>query len=62
MRLIEASDIFTTPNLNVINIKNDKGIRVSNFTLKFKFTKARKKAKPEEKSAASTQAKAGGAR
>ncbi|MEA1890388.1 MAG: PilN domain-containing protein [Pseudomonadota bacterium] len=62
MRLIEASDIFTTPNLNVINIKNDKGIRVSSFTLKFKFTKARKKAKPEEKSAASTQAKAGGAR
>lgn len=44
MRLIEGSEYFTTPNLNVINIKNDKGLRVSNFTLKFKFTK--KKDKP----------------
>ncbi|NOY16771.1 MAG: pilus assembly protein PilN [Gammaproteobacteria bacterium] len=59
MRLIEASDIFTTPNLNVINIKNDKGLRVSNFTLKFKFTKAKKK---PGKMAASTQARPGGGR
>ncbi len=59
MRLIEASDIFTTPNLNVINIKNDKGLRVSNFTLKFNFTKAKKK---PGKMAASTQAKPGGGR
>ena len=63
MRLIEAAEIFTTPNLNVINIKNDKGIRVSNFTLKFNFTKAKKKPKPDEKKAsASTQAKPGGAK
>ena len=63
MRLIEAAENFTTPNLNVINIKNDKGIRVSNFTLKFNFTKAKKKAKPDEKKAsASTQAKPGGAK
>ncbi|GMT39943.1 MAG: pilus assembly protein PilN [bacterium] len=57
MRLIEAAEIFTTPNLNVINIKNDKGLRVSNFILKFKFIKARKKAKQV---AASIQAKPGG--
>ncbi len=63
MRLIEAADVFTTPNLNVINIRNDKGLRVSNFTLKFDFTKAKKKAKPDKKKAAvSTQAKAGGAK
>ena len=42
MRLIEGSEYFTTPNLNVINIKNDKGLRVSNFTLKFNFIKAKK--------------------
>lgn len=61
MRMIEAAEIFTTPNLNVINIKNDKGLRVSNFTLKFKFTKVRKKAKQDEKQvAASIQAKPGG--
>ncbi|HEC27217.1 MAG TPA: pilus assembly protein PilN [Gammaproteobacteria bacterium] len=61
MRLIEAAEIFTTPNLNVINIKNDKGLRVSNFTLKFKFIKARKKAKQDKKQvAASIQAKPGG--
>ena len=43
MRLIESSEYFTTPNLNVINIKNDKGLRVSNITLKFKFIKTGKK-------------------
>jgi type IV pilus assembly protein PilN len=43
MRMIEGSEYFTTPNLNVINIKNDKGLRVSNFTLKFNFIKAKKK-------------------
>ncbi|GMR06964.1 MAG: type 4a pilus biogenesis protein PilN [Gammaproteobacteria bacterium] len=63
MRLIESAEIFTTPNLNVINIKNEKGLRVSNFTLKFNFVKARKKPKPDEKQvAASTQAKPGGAK
>ncbi|NIA27710.1 MAG: pilus assembly protein PilN [Desulfobulbaceae bacterium] len=63
MRLIEAADVFTTPNLNVINIKNDKGLRVSNFTLKFNFTKAKKKPEPDEKQAgASTQATPGGAK
>lgn len=46
MRLIERSSIFTTPNLNVINIKDNKGLRASNFTLKFEFTKA--KEKPEQ--------------
>ena len=43
MRLIESSEYFTTPNLNVIKIKNDKGLRVSNFTLKFNFIKTKKK-------------------
>ena len=43
MRLIEGSEYFTTPNLNVINIKDNKGLRASNFTLKFQFTKAKKK-------------------
>ncbi len=63
MRLIEAADNFTTPNLNVINIRNDKGLRVSNFTLKFKFIKAKKKAKQKDKkTAASSQAKPGGAK
>ena len=47
MRLIEESEYFTTPNLNVIKIKNDKGLRVSNFTLKFKFTKPKAKPEPE---------------
>ena len=46
MRLIEGSDYFTTPNLNVINIRDNKGVRASNFTLKFEFTKAKKK--PEQ--------------
>lgn len=50
MRLIEDSEYFTTPNLNVINIKNSKGLRVSNFTLKFNFTKAKKKPEQENKS------------
>ena len=49
MRLIEDSYYFTTPNLNVINIKNNKGLRVSNFTLKFNFTKAKKKPEQENK-------------
>jgi type IV pilus assembly protein PilN len=52
MRLIEASDYFSTPNLNVINIKNSKGIRVSNFSLVFNFTKPKKKPEPEAKLAA----------
>ena len=43
MRLIESSEYFTTPNLNVINIKNENGLRVSNFTLKFNFVKTKKK-------------------
>lgn len=46
MRLIEGSSYFTTPNLNVINIKDNKGLRASNFILKFEFTKA--KEKPEQ--------------
>lgn len=46
MRLLERSSYFTTPNLNVINIKDNKGLRASNFTLKFEFTKA--KEKPEQ--------------
>ena len=45
MRLIEGSEYFTTPNLNVINIKDNKGLRASNFTLKFEFTKAKEKAR-----------------
>jgi type IV pilus assembly protein PilN len=49
MRLIEDSEYFTTPNLNVINIKNSRGLRVSNFTLKFNFTKAKKKPSEEDK-------------
>lgn len=49
MRLIEDSEYFTTPNLNVINIKDSRGLRVSNFTLKFNFTKAKKKPAQEDK-------------
>jgi type IV pilus assembly protein PilN len=62
MRLIEGSEYFTTPNLNVINIKNDKGLRVSNFTLKFSFIKAKKKPETEEasNSGKSTAKKKGG--
>jgi type IV pilus assembly protein PilN len=37
MRLIEGSEYFTTPDLNVINIKDTQGIRSSNFTMKFNF-------------------------
>lgn len=54
MRLIEGSEYFTTPNLNVINIKDNKGVRASNFTLKFQFTKAKKK---PEKTAQTTAGK-----
>jgi len=50
MRSIEGSEYFTTPNLNVINIRNDKGLRVSNFTLKFNFIKAKKKPEMEKNS------------
>jgi type IV pilus assembly protein PilN len=41
MRLIEDSQYFTTPDLNVINIRDNKrgGIRSSNFTMKFDFKK-----------------------
>jgi type IV pilus assembly protein PilN len=62
MRSIEASEYFTTPNLNVIKIKNDKGLRVSNFTLKFSFTKPKKKPEMKEKSNSgkSTAKKKGG--
>lgn len=49
MRLIEASEYFTTPNLNVINIKDNKGgLRASNFTLKFEFTKTKVKPGQQE--------------
>lgn len=46
MRSIEGSSYFTTPNLNVIKIRDSRGLRASNFTLKFEFTKAKKK--PEQ--------------
>ena len=48
MRLIEGSEYFTTPNLNVINIKNSQGLRVSNFTLKFNFVKSKKETEQDE--------------
>lgn len=35
MRQIESSEQFTTPNLNVINVKQAGGLRVSRFTMKF---------------------------
>ena len=48
MRLIESSEYFTTPNLNVINIKNSQGLRVSNFTLIFNFVKSKKESEQDE--------------
>lgn len=62
MRLIEGSDYFTTPNLNVIKIKNDKGLRVSNFTLKFNFIKAKKKSEEDGASTGESKANKKGAR
>lgn len=56
MRLIEGSEYFTTPNLNVINIKDNKGLRASNFTLKFQFTKAKKKPEKATQTAAGKSA------
>jgi type IV pilus assembly protein PilN len=43
MRLVEASDEFTTPNLNIIQVKKSGGIRVSNFTLKVRMKPQKKK-------------------
>ena len=43
MRLVEASDEFTTPNLNIIQVKKTGGIRVSNFTLKVRMKPQKKK-------------------
>jgi len=37
MRLIEASDLFTTPNLHVIKVIGSGGQRVSNFTINVKM-------------------------
>ena len=63
MRLIEGSEYFTTPNLNVINIKNDKGLRVSNFTLKFNFTNEKiKPANTDDQVAGATTASKKGAK
>ena len=42
MRLIEQSDMFTTPDLHVINVRNSGGLRVSNFTINVRM-KAEKK-------------------
>jgi type IV pilus assembly protein PilN len=47
MRLIEGSEYFTTPDLNVINIKDTQGFRSSNFTMKFNFTREKPKADDE---------------
>ena len=49
MRQIEDSDYFTTPNQNVINIKNNKAIRVSTVTLKLNFNHDQKKQDQENK-------------
>ena len=46
MQLVEKSDEFTTPNLNIIQVKSSGGIRVSNFTLKVRL-KPQKKKKPQ---------------
>jgi type IV pilus assembly protein PilN len=37
MRQIESSEQFTTPNLNIINVKPAGGLRVSRFTMKFRI-------------------------
>jgi len=52
MRLIEGSEYFTTPNLNVINIRDNNGLRASNFTLKFEFTKLKEKSGEKDNTAA----------
>ena len=56
MRLIEGSEYYTTPNLNVINIRDNKGLRASNFTLKFEFTKTKKKPEKAVKTASGNTA------
>jgi type IV pilus assembly protein PilN len=43
MRLVESSDEFGTPNLNIIQVKNSGGLRVSNFTLKVRLKPQKKK-------------------
>jgi len=43
MSLVEKSDEFTTPNLNIIQVKKSGGIRVSNFTLKVRMKPQKKK-------------------
>ena len=59
MRLIEGSDYFTTPDLNVINIKDTKGIRSSNFTMKFNFKEEKKKSDDPEESGSKKNTKGG---
>jgi type IV pilus assembly protein PilN len=56
MRLIEGSEYFTTPDLNVINIRDTKGARQSNFTMKFDF----KREKPDADDEGSAKNKKGG--
>ena len=55
MRLIEASEEFATPNLNIIQVKKSGGIRVSNFTLKLRM-----KPKKKNKTMAETSKQSGG--
>lgn len=43
MSLIQKSDQFTTPNLNIIRVKNAGGQRVSNFTIKVRMKTPKKK-------------------
>jgi type IV pilus assembly protein PilN len=54
MSQIEKSDEFTTPNLNIISVKNSGGIRVSNFTIKVRM-KDKKKEEAEAKKTASNK-------
>ena len=56
MRMIEGSEYFTTPDLNVINIRDTKGVRSSNFTMKFEF-KRPKTASNDDNGAKKSKAK-----
>jgi len=55
MRLIESSDQFLTPNLNIINVKAQGGLRVSNFTLRVRLKPIKKPVPAQPKKTAAKQ-------
>ncbi|MFQ6021475.1 MAG: PilN domain-containing protein [Acidiferrobacterales bacterium] len=53
MRNLDASEWFASPNLNIINVKEDGNDRVSEFTLKVKQTSKAKTDKGQQKGSGS---------